>query len=260
MEHKVRILLSNDDGVHSPGLVALYEGLQGLGELQVVAPDRDHSGASNSLTLQRPLTVEQHPNGFYSVDGTPTDCVHLAVNGLFDQPFDRVVSGINTHANLGDDIIYSGTVAAATEGRHLGLPAIAVSLVNNGRFHYDTAARVVATLLEFNKPMDLGPRSILNVNVPDLPWSELAGFRVTRLGDRERAEGAVPMTCPRGKKRYWIGAAGNGGDAGPGTDFHAISQGYVSITPVHIDMTRHQVMSSLRGWVEGLEQSFGNIR
>jgi 5'-nucleotidase len=257
MEYKVRILLSNDDGVHSPGLIALYEGLQGLGELHVVAPDRDHSGASNSLTLQRPLTVEEHPNGFYSVDGTPTDCVHLAVNGLFDQPFDRVVSGINTHANLGDDIIYSGTVAAATEGRHLGLPAIAVSLVNNGQFHYDTAARVVATLLKFHKPMDLGPRSILNVNVPDLPWSELAGFRVTRLGDRERAEGAVSVTCPRGKKRYWIGAAGNGGDAGPGTDFHAISQGYVSITPVHIDMTRHQVMSSLRDWVEALEDSSG---
>ena len=251
----MRILLSNDDGVHSPGLVALYEGLKGLGELHVVAPDRDHSGASNSLTLKRPLTVEEHSNGFYSVDGTPTDCVHLAVNGLFDKPFDRVVSGINTHANLGDDIIYSGTVAAATEGRHLGLPAIAVSLVNNGRLHYDTAARVVAALLSYPKPMALGPRSILNVNVPDLPWDELSGFRVTRLGDRERAEGAVPMTCPRGKKRYWIGAAGNGGDAGPGTDFHAISQGYVSITPVHIDMTRHQVMSSLRDWVSALENS-----
>ena len=144
----MRILLSNDDGVHSPGLVALYEGLKGLGELKVVAPDRDHSGASNALTLNRPLTVEQHPNGFRSVDGTPTDCVHLAVNGLFDTAFDRVVSGINTHANLGDDIIYSGTVAAATEGRHLGLPAIAVSLVNNGHFHYDTAARVVRLLLE----------------------------------------------------------------------------------------------------------------
>jgi 5'-nucleotidase len=260
MEHKVRILLSNDDGVHSPGLIALYEGLQGMGELHVVAPDRDHSGASNSLTLKRPLTVEEHPNGFYSVDGTPTDCVHLAVNGLFNQPFDRVVSGINTHANLGDDIIYSGTVAAATEGRHLGLPAVAVSLVNNGRFHYDTAARVVAALLKSHKPMELGPRSILNVNVPDLPWSELSGFCVTRLGARERAEGAVPMTCPRGKKRYWIGAAGNGGDAGPGTDFYAISQGYVSVTPVHIDMTRYQVMSSLRDWVEALEDSSGKPR
>jgi 5'-nucleotidase len=253
----VRILLSNDDGVHSPGLVALYEGLEGLGELRVVAPDRDHSGASNALTLNRPLTVEQHPNGFQSVDGTPTDCVHLAVNGLFDEPFDRVVSGINTHANLGDDIIYSGTVAAATEGRHLGLPAIAVSLVNEGHFHYATAARVVRILLENKQALSLGPRSILNVNVPDVPWSDLQGFRVTRLGHRERAEGAVPMTCPRGKQRYWIGAAGRGGDAGPGTDFHAVREGYVSITPVHIDMTRHEALSSLREWVDSMEHPGG---
>lgn len=253
----MRILLSNDDGVHSPGLVALYEGLKGLGELEVVAPDRDHSGASNALTLNRPLTVEQHPNGFRSVDGTPTDCVHLAVNGLFDTAFDRVVSGINTHANLGDDIIYSGTVAAATEGRHLGLPAIAVSLVNNGHFHYDTAARVVRLLLGYKQALKLGPRSILNVNVPDLPWEQLSGFRVTRLGHRERAEGAVPMTCPRGKQRYWIGAAGQGGDAGPGTDFHAVREGYVSITPVHIDMTRHEALSGLREWVDGLDMSTG---
>jgi 5'-nucleotidase len=251
----VRILLSNDDGVHSPGLVALFEGLKGLGELEVVAPDRDHSGASNALTLNRPLTVEEHPNGFRSVDGTPTDCVHLAVNGLFREPFDRVVSGINTHANLGDDIIYSGTVAAATEGRHLGLPAIAVSLVNDGHFHYETAARVVRMLLENERPLVLGPRSILNVNVPDVPWEELAGIRVTRLGHRERAEGAVPMTCPRGKERYWIGAAGVGGDAGPGTDFNAVREGYVSVTPVHIDMTRHEALSRLRDWVDTLEDS-----
>ena len=248
----MRILLSNDDGVHSPGLVALYEGLQGVGELEVVAPDRDHSGASNSLTLNRPLTVETHPNGFHSIDGTPTDCVHLAVNGLFEQPFDRVVSGINTHANLGDDIIYSGTVAAATEGRHLGLPAIAVSLVNDGHFHYETAARVVRMLLENRLALSLGPRSILNVNVPDVPWEELQGVRVTRLGHRECAEGAVPMTCPRGKKRYWIGAAGQGGDAGPGTDFHAVREGYVSVTPVHTDMTRHEALGTLREWVDGL--------
>jgi 5'-nucleotidase len=246
----VRILLSNDDGVHSPGLMALHEGLRGLGHLEVVAPDRDHSGASNALTLSRPLTVEDHPNGFRSVDGTPTDCVHLAVNGLFDEPFDRVVSGINTHANLGDDILYSGTVAAATEGRNLGLPAIAVSLVNEGRFHYETAARVVRALLESDQPLTLGPRCILNVNVPDVPWEEIAGFRVTRLGHRDRAEGAVPMTCPRGKARYWIGAAGKGRDAGPGTDFNAVRENYVSITPVHVDMTRHEVLSPLREWVE----------
>jgi 5'/3'-nucleotidase len=250
LEKIVRILLSNDDGVHSPGLQALHDGLQGLGHLEVVAPDRDHSGASNALTLSRPLTVEDHANGFRSVDGTPTDCVHLAVNGLFDEPFDRVVSGINTHANLGDDIIYSGTVAAATEGRNLGLPAIAVSLVNEGRFHYETAARVVRALLESDQPLTLGPRCILNVNVPDVPWEEIAGFRVTRLGHRDRAEGAVPMTCPRGKARYWIGAAGKGSDAGPGTDFNAVRENYVSITPVHVDMTRHEVLSPLREWVE----------
>lgn len=253
----MRILLSNDDGVHSPGLQALYEGLSGIGDLEVVAPDRDHSGASNALTLNRPLTVEQHPNGFRSVDGTPTDCVHLAVNGLFKEPFDRVVSGINTHANLGDDIIYSGTVAAATEGRNLGLPAIAVSLVNEGHFHYETAARVVRVLLEGKKPLALGPRCILNVNVPDVPWEDIAGFRVTRLGHRDRAEGAVPMTCPRGKERYWIGAAGQGSDAGPGTDFHAVRENYVSITPVHVDMTRHEALSSLREWVDDVNAGEG---
>ncbi|PXX91511.1 5'/3'-nucleotidase SurE [Marinobacter vulgaris] len=253
----MRILLSNDDGVHSPGLQALYEGLVGLGDLEVVAPDRDHSGASNALTLNRPLTVEDHPNGFRSVDGTPTDCVHLGVNGLFDKPFDRVVSGINTHANLGDDIIYSGTVAAATEGRNLGLPAIAVSLVNEGRFHYETAARAVRALLESKDTLTLGPRCILNVNVPDVPWEDIAGFRVTRLGHRDRAEGAVPMTCPRGKARYWIGAAGKGRDAGPGTDFHAVRENYVSITPVHVDMTRHEVLAPLREWVALLSEREG---
>lgn len=246
----MRILLSNDDGVHSPGLVALHSGLRDIAQLEVVAPDRDHSGASNSLTLNRPLTVEQHPGGFRSVDGTPTDCVHLAVNGLFDEPFDRVISGINTHANLGDDIIYSGTVAGATEGRHLGLPAIAVSLVSDGHFYFETAARVVRHLVERDNWPSLGERCILNVNVPDVPWEEIAGFRVTRLGHRARAEGAVPMTCPRGKERFWIGSAGEGSDAGPGTDFHAIRQNFVSITPVHIDMTRHEALSSLRQWVE----------
>ncbi|ROT98323.1 5'/3'-nucleotidase SurE [Marinobacter sp. R17] len=246
----MRILLANDDGVHSPGLKVLYEGLRGLGDLSVVAPDRDHSGASNSLTLNRPLTVETHPQGFLSVDGTPTDCVNLAVNGLFDHPFDRVISGINTHANLGDDVIYSGTVAAATEGRSLGLPAIAVSLVNDGHFHYETAARAVRTLVEKEATLALGPRCLLNVNVPDVPWEELAGFQVTRLGHRGRGEPAIPMTCPRGKKRYWIGAAGAGDDAGPGTDFYAVRHNYVSITPIQVDMTRHEALDSLSQWLE----------
>lgn len=248
-EKTLRILLSNDDGVHSPGLKALFEGLEGIADLEVVAPDRDHSGASNALTLNRPLTVDRHPSGFYSLDGTPTDCVHLAVNGLFEQGFDRVVSGINTHANLGDDVIYSGTVAAATEGRNLGLPAIAVSLVNDGHYHYETAARVVRALLEQKLALNLGPRCILNVNVPDVPWSDIAGFEVTRLGHRDRAEGAVPVTCPRGRARYWIGAPGVGHDAGPGTDFHAVQHNFVSITPVQVDMTRHEALDSLREWV-----------
>ncbi|WP_111496671.1 MULTISPECIES: 5'/3'-nucleotidase SurE [Marinobacter] len=246
----MRILLANDDGVHSPGLKVLYDGLAGLGEIRVVAPDRDHSGASNSLTLNRPLTVESHPHGFLSVDGTPTDCVHLAVNGLFEERFDRVVSGINTHANLGDDIIYSGTVAAATEGRSLGMPAIAVSLVNEGHWHYETAARAVRTLLEKEASLALGPRCLLNVNVPDIPWEQVAGFQVTRLGHRGRGESAIPMTCPRGKKRYWIGAAGEGDDAGPGTDFHAVRHNYVSVTPIQVDMTRHEALDSLRNWLE----------
>ena len=248
----MRILLSNDDGVHSPGLIALFTGLKGLGELEVVAPDRDHSGASNALTLSRPLLVEEHINGFRSVDGTPTDCVHLAVSGLFTKSFDRVVSGINTHANLGDDVIYSGTVAAATEGRHLGLPAIAVSLVNNGNLHYETAARVVRMLLEKNEPLMMGPRCILNVNVPDVPWSELAGFRVTRLGHRGRGQDAVPVVCPRGKSRFWIGAAGSGHSSELGTDFEAIRQNFVSITPIQVDMTRHEVLDSLQTWLGDL--------
>ncbi|MAA63550.1 MAG: 5'/3'-nucleotidase SurE [Alteromonadaceae bacterium] len=246
----MHILLSNDDGVHSPGLRALYDELTGLGELRVVAPDRDHSGASNSLTLSRPLTVENHPGGFLSVDGTPTDCVHLAVHGLFDCRFSRVVSGINTHANLGDDIIYSGTVAAAMEGRTLGLPAIAVSLVNNGKMHYETAARAVRYLLEKEASLALGPRCLLNVNVPDVPWDELAGFQVTRLGHRGRGESAIPTTCPRGRERFWIGAAGAGDDAGPGTDFHAVQNGYVSVTPIQVDMTRHEVLDSLSNWLK----------
>lgn len=246
----MQILLSNDDGVHSPGLKTLYEVLRGLGDICVVAPDRDHSGASNALTLNRPLTVQTHPMGFQSVDGTPTDCVHLAVNGLFEQRFDRVVSGINTHANLGDDVIYSGTVAAATEGRSLGLPAIAVSLANEGHFHYDSAAQAVRRLMQIEASLQLGPRCLLNVNVPDRPWAEIAGFQVTRLGHRGRGESAIPMTCPRGRKRYWIGSAGEGDDAGPGTDFHAIRHGFVSVTPIQVDMTRHEALGPLREWLE----------
>ncbi|WP_097460272.1 5'/3'-nucleotidase SurE [Mangrovitalea sediminis] len=248
----MRLLLSNDDGVTAPGLQILYETLKDLGEVVVVAPDRDHSGASNALTLSRPLYPQTLANGFHSVDGTPTDCVHLAVNGLFGEEFDRIVSGINTHANLGDDVLYSGTVAAAVEGRFLAGTAIAVSLVNEGREHYDTAARVVRWLLEQRQADTLPPRTILNINVPDRPWSDLQGVRVTRLGHRSRSGLPQKVICPRGKERYWIGAAGAGDDAGPGTDFHAVEEGCVSITPIQVDMTRYDAFSAATDWSEGL--------
>jgi 5'-nucleotidase len=246
----VNLLLSNDDGVHAPGLQILYETLRNLGEVRVAAPDRDHSGASNALTLTRPLAVVRLANGFMSIDGTPTDCVHLGLGDVFDLPFERVVSGINTHANLGDDVLYSGTVAAAVEGRFLAQPAVAVSLVNQGREHYDTAARVVRELLEKPMPLTVGARTILNINVPDLPYEELAGWEITRLGHRARGHKPQRVTCPRGRERLWIGAAGEGDDAGPGTDFHAVRNGLVSITPLQVDMTRYDAFPALQEWME----------
>lgn len=245
----MKLLLSNDDGVHAPGLQILYEALQDLGDVRVAAPDRDHSGASNALTLNRPLAVARMSNGFMSIDGTPTDCVHLGLAGMFEIEFERVVSGINTHANLGDDVLYSGTVAAATEGRFLHQPAIAVSLVGEGRGHYATAARVVRELLQKPMPLTVGVRTILNVNVPDLPYEELAGWEITRLGHRARGQSAESVTCPRGRERFWIGAAGEGDDAGPGTDFHAVRRGLVSITPLQVDMTRYDAFPALQEWM-----------
>lgn len=247
----MNLLLSNDDGVYAPGLVALYEALSDVANVQVVAPDRDHSGASNALTLSRPLFPQQLANGFISVDGTPTDCVHLAVNNLFDMQFDRVISGINSHANLGDDVLYSGTVAAAIEGRFLGLPAIAVSLANNGYDRFDTAARVVRRILTRDLPLDVGPRTVLNINVPDLPYGELGGMVVTRLGHRHRSGRPQAVRCPRGRERYWIGAAGQGQDAGVGTDFHAVANGYVSVTPIQVDMTRYDALDAVEAWLGG---------
>ena len=247
----MNLLLSNDDGVYAPGLAALHRALSDVAHVQVVAPDRDHSGASNALTLSRPLFPQRLANGFISVDGTPTDCVHLAVNDLFDMQFDRVISGINSHANLGDDVLYSGTVAAAIEGRFLGLPAIAVSLANNGYDRFETAAQVVRRILIRDLPLDVGARTVLNINVPDLPCSELRGIAVTRLGHRHRSGRPQAVRCPRGRERYWIGAAGQGADAGVGTDFHAVAKGYVSVTPIQVDMTRYDALDAVEAWLGG---------
>lgn len=245
----MRILLSNDDGYFAPGIMALERVLTSLGEVIVVAPERDRSGASNSLTLDRPLTVRRSHNGYYYVNGTPTDCVHLAVTGLLDELPDIVVSGINHGANMGDDTIYSGTVAAATEGFLLDIPAMAISLVAEGGDHYETAARVAVELVERFKTKPLGQAVLLNVNVPDVPYGELKGMRLTRLGKRHKAEPVVKTTTPRGDLVYWIGAAGAAQDAGEGTDFHAIAQRAVSITPLQADLTRYSQFDAIREWL-----------
>jgi 5'-nucleotidase len=247
----MKILVSNDDGYQAPGIICLVETLQRFAEVTVVAPDRNRSGASNSLTFDYPLRPKRADNGFIYVDGTPTDCVHLAVTGLLDTLPDMVVSGINAGSNLGDDVIYSGTVAAAMEGRFLGLPALAISMTSFNPHHYLTAARVVESLLARlqNAELSLPADSILNINVPDLPMDEIKGMQVTRLGSRHCAEPAIKSEDPHGTLIYWIGPAGPEQDAGPGTDFDAVNQGYVSITPLHVDLTRHSALDSLKEWL-----------
>lgn len=245
----MKILLSNDDGYLSRGLRVLYERLLDFGHVDVVAPDRNQSGASSSLTLHSPLRVTETAPGIWSVNGTPSDCVHLALAGFLDDEPDIVVSGINHGANLGDDVIYSGTVAAAIEGRYCGLPALAVSLTGDRHEHFETAAAVAATLIERLTASPLPADLILNINVPDVPLDALAGIRATRLGFRHRAEPIVRQHDPRGRDIYWIGPAGPGEDAGPGTDFQAIEQGFASVTPLQIDLTRHQQLETLRGWL-----------
>lgn len=249
----MRILLSNDDGYLAPGLLQLYESLTGKGELTVVAPDRNRSGASNSLTLDNPIRANTMANGFISVDGTPTDCVHLAITGLLDKEPDMVIAGINAGANLGDDVLYSGTVAAAVEGRFLGAPAIAVSLVGDDLQHYATAARAVLTLIDRLQSDALPADTILNINVPDLPWKDIRGFEATRLGHRHKSEPVYRELDPRGKSIYWVGPPGEGQDAGPGTDFHAVAHGAVSITPIQIDMTSYSTLDKVASWLEGIE-------
>ena len=251
----MRVLVSNDDGVDAPGIRVLADGLRAAGhEVTVVAPDRDRSGASNSLTLDQPVRVKELEGGVWGVGGTPPDCVHLALTGLLDADPDIVVSGINSAANLGDDVIYSGTVAAAMEGRFLGLPAIAMSLVtgeNSGR-HYATAARAAARITARLLVDPLPADTILNVNVPDLPAAEINGFEVTRLGHRHRAEACIREVDPRGRPLWWIGPAGPEQDAGPGTDFDAVRRGFISITPIHVDLTRYQALEKVASWVGGL--------
>ncbi len=246
----MRILLSNDDGYQAPGLKALAAALETVAEVVVVAPDRDRSGASNSLTLEMPIRAHSMDDGVIRVEGTPTDCVHLAITGLLEQEPDMVVAGINAGANMGDDVIYSGTVAAATEGRFLGYPAMAVSMASHAPRHFETGAQVALQLIRRLQRKPLAAESILNVNVPDLPMEEIQGFCITRLGHRHKAEPVVRELDPRGRPIYWVGPAGPEQDAGPGTDFHALRQGCVSITPLQVDLTRHQAIDPLRHWLE----------
>ena len=243
----MRILLSNDDGYQAKGLALLAQGLADLAEIVVVAPDRNRSGASNSLTLDAPLRVEQVSRNVYYANGTPTDCVHVAITGLLDFEPDMVISGINHGANLGDDVIYSGTVAAAMEGRFLGLPAIAVSLVLDSGGHFVTALGVVRRILESVATEPLPRDTILNINVPDLP--EIRGLKATRLGFRHKSEPVVKAHDPKGNPVYWVGPAGGSQDAGPGTDFHAVNAGFVSITPIKVDLTDHAGVEPLAAWL-----------
>lgn len=245
----MRILLSNDDGYFAPGLAALAEGLAALGSITVVAPERDRSGASNSLTLDRPLSVYRAANGFRYVNGTPTDCIHMAVTGLLDFKPDVIVSGINSGSNMGDDTLYSGTVAAATEGYLLGIPSIAVSLVGTEFKHFATAARIARSLVERLMRAPLGSPVLLNVNVPDVPYEALKGVEVTRLGRRHTAQPVVPGKNPRGETVYWVGPAGAAREAGPGTDFNALERGAVSITPLQVDLTHSAQMALVGEWM-----------
>ncbi|MDD5330716.1 MAG: 5'/3'-nucleotidase SurE [Sulfuricella sp.] len=245
----MRILLSNDDGYFAPGLAVLAETLSSLADITVVAPERDRSGASNSLTLDRPLLLRQANNGFHYVNGTPTDCVHLAVTGMLGELPDMVVSGINLGANMGDDTVYSGTVAAATEGFLLGIPSIAVSLAGKAGGHFSTAARVVAEIVRHCQAQPFVQPMLLNVNVPDVPYDQLQGREITRLGKRHKAEPVVKTVNPRGETVYWVGAAGAAQDAGAGTDFGAVARGVVSVTPLQIDLTHYGQMDAIRQWL-----------
>ncbi|MFB3091264.1 MAG: 5'/3'-nucleotidase SurE [Gammaproteobacteria bacterium] len=257
----MRYLLSNDDGYQATGIRLLAEALEQSGEVTVVAPDRDRSAASNSLTLDAPIYIHTADNGFIYINGTPTDCIHLAITGLLDKEPDMVLSGINAGANLGDDVLYSGTVAAAMEARFLGCPAIAVSLASQEPVHFDTAASVVLKLIESLPSMSHESELLLNVNVPDIPFEEIGEFEVTRLGNRHKSEPAIKSKDPRGRSIYWVGPVGPEQDAGPGTDFYAINHNNVSITPLQADLTKYSVIEDITQWVgKTFGQKPGNVR
>ena len=248
----IKVLVSNDDGVGAPGIVALSEALAQHYDVMTVGPDRNCSGASNSLTLTNPLRINKLESGYISVNGTPTDCVHLAIRELYHDEPNIVVSGINAGANMGDDTLYSGTVAAAMEGRFLGLPAIAISLVGRELLHYDTAAKIACKVVAGLIDRPIANDQILNVNVPDLPFEEIKGIKVTRLGARHRAEGMVRTIDPAGREIFWLGPPGEEQDASEGTDFHAVANGYVSVTPLTVDLTAYEQLSTMKQWIEQL--------
>lgn len=251
----MKILISNDDGVHAPGLAILAKALAQIAEVTIVAPDRDRSGASNSLTLQQPLRLRYFDDGVISVQGTPTDCVHLALTGLLgeDKLPDMVVSGINAGSNLGEDVFYSGTVAAAMEGRFLGIPAIAFSIAGNEPMYYSTAAEVAKRLVTLLYEKPIPAKTILNVNIPDVAFDDLKGYEVTRLGTRHNADRMMPSKDPRGHTIYWIGSSGKENDAGKGTDFYALSQQQVSITPLQLDLTHHTAKDQIEDWIVNMD-------
>jgi 5'-nucleotidase len=243
------ILLSNDDGYFAPGLKILAEHISKIADIVVVAPERNRSGASNSLTLDRPLSVRVAHNGFYYVNGTPTDCVHLAVTGLLDKLPDMIISGINDGANMGDDTIYSGTVAAAMEGFLLGIPSFAVSMSQHNATHFETAAKVIIEMIAHYQKNPLPPPMLLNINVPDIPYEQIQGKVVTRLGKRHKAEPVIQSKSPRGEKLYWVGPAGSAQDAGEGTDFYAVANNKVSITALQADLTNYHQLDTLKNWM-----------
>ncbi len=246
----MKILISNDDGYFAPGLNVLAGHLAKIADITVVAPERNRSGASNSLTLDRPLSVKKASNGFFYVNGTPTDCVHLALTGLMDDTPDMVISGINDGANMGDDTIYSGTVAAAMEGYLLGIPSIAISMSRHNCTHFETAARVALELVQQYIKAGFAAPTLLNVNVPDVPYEQLTGRTITRLGKRHKAEPVMQLKTPRGETVYWVGAAGQPNDGGEGTDFYAVAHNQVSISPIQVDLTKHSQLAEMQNWLK----------